>query len=345
MKTFISLLVSFLAAYFLTPFCRVLAVRLKVLDIPGRRKIHHKITALLGGVAIYLGILLGLLTNYREILYLLPVLVGASIILILGLMDDAKKGALSAKVRLLMQFLAILVVITSGIRISFLPVNLWGDIGEIIITIIWILGITNAYNYLDGMDGLATGSAILNAFCFAIILFSTNQSSSGLLAVVLIGACLGFLPYNFKNAKIFLGDAGSTLIGFLLACIALMGHWAQDHFVRISIPVLVLGVPIFDMIFTTIMRIKEEKVKTIGEWLQYGGKDHFHHYLVDLGLQPRGAVLFIYSITLALGISAIMVSNDNAIEAILTLAQSAIIAGILAVLLVVGKRRHSGWKH
>jgi UDP-GlcNAc:undecaprenyl-phosphate GlcNAc-1-phosphate transferase len=105
-----------------------------------------------------------------------------------------------------------------------------------------------------------------------------------------------------------------------------------------------MGVPIFDMIFTTITRIKNEKIGNIIEWLQYGGRDHFHHYLVDLGLQPSGAVVFIYFITLSLGISAIMVSNDKAVEAFLTLSQASIIFGVIAVLIVVGKRRRSGWE-
>jgi UDP-GlcNAc:undecaprenyl-phosphate GlcNAc-1-phosphate transferase len=132
-------------------------------------------------------------------------------------------------------------------------------------------------------------------------------------------------------------------LGFNLAGLALIGNWAQDNIVKISIPILILGVPIFDMIFTTIMRIKEAKIKTLLEWLQYGGKDHFHHYLVDLGMQPIGAVVFIYFVTLSLGISAIMVSNDQAFEAFLTLTQASIIFGIIAALIVVGRRHRSGW--
>jgi len=140
--------------------------------------------------------------------------------------------------------------------------------------------------------------------------------------------------------RMFLGDAGSTFLGFMIACIALKGDWAGDNVVRLSIPILILGVPIFDMIFTTIMRIKEEKVKNLVQWLKYGGKDHFHHYLVDLGLKENGAVLFIYYITFSLGLSAIMVSNDTAIEGVMTLLQSSIIFGVIGVLIVLGKKYH-----
>jgi len=133
-------------------------------------------------------------------------------------------------------------------------------------------------------------------------------------------------------------------LGFTLACIAIQGTWAQNNVVRLFIPILILGVPIFDMIFTTIMRIKDGKVKTIIEWLQYGGRDHFHHYLVDVGLSPIGAVLFIYAISVSLGISAYMVNNDNGIEGLLTIAQATIIFCVIAVLIVVGRRHRTGWK-
>jgi UDP-GlcNAc:undecaprenyl-phosphate GlcNAc-1-phosphate transferase len=220
-----------------------------------------------------------------------------------------------------------------------------GNTIEIFLTCVWIVGLTNAYNYLDGLDGLAAGSATINLFFFAVILYGMGQYALGLIAVVLTAACLGFLPYNLhKINKIFLGEAGSTFLGFMLACIGLQGSWAHDNVVRLFVPVFILGVPIFDMIFTTVMRIKEGKVKTIIEWLQYGGKDHFHHYLVDVGLSPWGAVLFIYALTASLGISAYMVSNDNGIEGLLTISQTTIIFWVIAVLMVVGRRRRSGWQ-
>jgi len=341
MKTFSIFLVSFLVTYLSTPLFRKLATGLKILDLPGPRKIHKSATPLLGGVAIYLGLLSGFLLSLKNLYSLTAILIGATVVMIIGLVDDII--GLSATFRLVCQLIIALIISIFVVRISFLPSSLWGDIGEIIITVIWIVGLTNAYNCLDGLDGLAAGSAVINLFCFAVILYNTKQYSLVILAIILMGACLGFIPYNFKRAKIFLGDAGSTFIGFTLASIALLGNWAEDNIVKITIPVLILGVPIFDMVFTTIMRIKEVKVKTFMEWLQYGGKDHFHHYLVDLGLRPLGAVVFIYFITLSLGISAIIVGNDQAIEAFLTLSQATIIFGVIAVLMVAGKKRHSGW--
>ncbi len=336
MKDYLVFIISFLVAFISTSLFRKLAEKLDILDLPTRRKIHKKATPLLGGAAIYAAVAVGLCLNFKNIYLFWPILSGATVILILGLIDDIK--GLSAQFRLVCQLLVALIMIKLGVRVEFLPNNLWGNIGCIIIGVVWIVGVTNAYNYLDGLDGLAAGSAVINLSCFAIILYITKQYPLALLAIILIAACLGFIPHNFKRAKIFLGDAGSTFLGFTLACIALAGNWAEDNVVKISIPILILGVPIFDMIFTTIIRIKEVKVKTLLEWLQYGGKDHFHHYLVNLGLRPIGAVVFIYFITLSLGISAIMVSNDTAVEAFLTLAQASIIFGVIAVLIVLGKR-------
>ncbi len=327
----------------ITPLVRKLALLLGIVDLPGGRKIHDHATPLLGGLAIYLGVLAGILIRFQSLTQYLPIFVSASFILIVGIIDDVK--GLSAQVRMFCQLLAALLVIYYGVRVTFVPLGLWKDPIEVLLTLFWIIGVTNAYNYLDGLNGLATGSAVINLFCLWSVLNSTKQYALELMVITLMAACIGFLPYNnYKRAKIFLGDAGSTFLGFMLACFALAGDWAANNAVKLSIPILILGVPIFDMIFTTIMRIKEEKIANIIEWLKYGGKDHFHHYLVDLGLSPSGAVRFIYFITFSLGISAIMVSNDSAWEAGLTLSQAGIIFGVIAVLIVVGKRRRSGWK-
>ena len=342
MKTLFAFVVSFGVTYLCLPLCRWLAFRFNILDFPGGRKIHRIATPLLGGAAVYTGLVIAALFNLDKLYFFAPLLFGATLVFIVGLINDVKE--LSARVRLGCQALIALLIAESGMRISFLPASPWKHIAETLITIIWIIGVTNAYNYLDGLDGLAAGSAVINLFCFGAILYKTGQYPLGLLSLILMGACLGFLPHNFKKSKIFLGEAGSTLLGFTLASVALVGDWAKDDIVQISIPVLILGVPIFDMVFTTIMRIWEGKVKTILEWLHYGGKDHFHHYLVDLGFRPIGAVVFIYVLTFSLGLNAVMISKESAARAIVTLCQAAIVFGIIATLMVVGKRRHSGWE-
>ncbi|MCK5305948.1 MAG: undecaprenyl/decaprenyl-phosphate alpha-N-acetylglucosaminyl 1-phosphate transferase [Candidatus Omnitrophica bacterium] len=333
---------SFLIAYLSTPLFRKLALKFKILDKPGRRKIHKKSIPLLGGLAVYLSMILGFALNFTNLRSLLGILIGATLILIMGVIDDIR--GLSAQFRLVGQVIAALIIISFGIRLSFLPDNLWGNAGEILLTLIWIVGITNAFNCLDGIDGLASGTAAVSALFFSIISYQTHQPLVGLTALILMAGCLGFLPHNLKKEKIFLGDGGSTFIGFILAGIAILGNWAEDNVVKLIIPVLILGVPIFDMTFTTIMRIRKEKISSIVEWLKYAGKDHFHHYLIDLGLYQEGAMLFICFISVSFGISAIMVSNENAVVGFFSILQAFIIFAGIAILMIVGKRRR-GRRH
>ncbi|NQT00136.1 MAG: undecaprenyl/decaprenyl-phosphate alpha-N-acetylglucosaminyl 1-phosphate transferase, partial [Candidatus Omnitrophica bacterium] len=329
---------AFLVAYCSTPVLRRLAVKFDILDRPNRRKMHKHPVPLLGGLAIYLGLVSGLILNQEAFGFLSNVLIGATIILVIGLIDDIL--GLSAQIRLIGQLLAALIMISSGIRLTFLPESLWGDATEIILTLIWIVGITNALNYLDGIDGLAAGLSAISAFFLAIISYQTGQLGIGLVAVVLMASCLGFLPHNFKRAKVFLGDAGSTFLGFILAGIAVQGDWAEDNIVKLAVPILILAIPIFDMVLTTIMRIREAKVSTFVEWLKYGGKDHFHHRLISLGLLSREATFFIYFVSISFGINAIMVSNEKAIVGILSILQASIVLGGITVLMLIGRRLH-----
>ncbi len=339
MQTMIAFFTACGVTFLVAPLFKKMAFAVNILDLPdSERKTHQGAIPLLGGLAIYLGALAGFYFHQESFKAILPILFGGTVILYMGAFDDIK--GLSARVRMYIQILVAVAVTAMGVRISFLPDTLLGNITEFVITVFWLVGVTNAFNYLDGLDGLAAGSAVLNFVFFGAILYTTGQFPVGLAAVIIGGACMGFLPHNFfERGKIFLGDAGSTFLGFMLAGIAVVGNWAADNMAKLFIPILVLGVPIFDMIFTTIMRIKEHKVKNIIEWLKYGGRDHFHHYLVDLGLHPRAAVLFIYYLTFSLGLGALNVSNDSAFEAILTLIQISIIFAVIGVLIVMGKRR------
>ena len=326
----------FLVAFLSAPLFRKLAIRRNILDIPNHRKIHKESTPLLGGLAVYMGVMLGLALNLANLHLFSGLVIGSTIILVIGIVDDVK--GLSAKFRLMVQFVAALIMIGSGVRFSFLPNNLWGDAGEIILTLIWVIGITNALNYLDGIDGLAAGIACIITLFFSIICYQTNQIGLALANTALAASCLGFLPHNFMKAKIFLGSAGSTFIGFAIAGMAVMGEWAEDNVVKLAVPILVLGVPIFDMVLTTIMRIKEEKISTIIGWLKYAGKDHFHHRLIDLGLHPTEAAFFIYCVSISFGIGAITVSNEKAVIGILSIMQAFIVFAAIAILMVVGNR-------
>jgi UDP-GlcNAc:undecaprenyl-phosphate GlcNAc-1-phosphate transferase len=331
-----------LVVFVSTPLVRKLALQFHILDIPDLRKPHTHATPLLGGVAIYLGVLLGLSFDFVSFHYLSGILIGGSIILLIGVLDDI--NGLSVKIRLVGQLAASLAVVFSGYRIEILPDNFIGYSGEVMITVIWIIGITNAINYLDGIDGLAAGTSAVSALSFASIGFLTGQYSIAMISIILMACCFGFLPHNFRKEKIFLGDAGSTFLGFTLASIAVIGYWASDNVIKLTVPILILGVPIFDMTFTTIMRIKEKKIHSLTEWLAYAGKDHFHHRLIDLGLSRKQSLLLIIFITGALGINSIIVSNArNTFDGLLAIIQASIIFCVIGVLMVIGAKRRNGW--
>ena len=200
----------------------------------------------------------------------------------------------------------------------------------------WIIGITNAMNFFDGMDGLAGGLGALISFFLGIVAFQTNQPFLGWVAVAMMGGCLGFLPFNFRlkgQARIFLGDAGSTVIGFLLACIAVYGDWAEGNpVVALLSPVLIFWILIFDMVHITVERILTGKVLNFWQWLEYVGRDHLHHRLANAKKRKKKSVLFIYLMCLCLGSSAIVLRNARSIDAILLIIQASIIVILITVL-------------
>ena len=332
-------IISFLLSLILTPLLRAVALRLKILDHPAQRKIHQVPMPLLGGAAVYLAFLVPMFLLGLSDRYLMGLVLGATLIFVTGLVDDLKK--LPALFRLMVQLIAAIIVISSGMVLSFLPNTFWGNAGEILLTIIWILGLINALNCLDGIDGLAATLTITQGLCFLVIAYQTRQFLVGCVSAALVGSSLGFLKYNFNPARIFLGDAGSTLIGFIFAVIALMGTWAENNFVSIFVPVFILGVPIFDMTLTTIMRLREKKVINVLTWLSYTGKDHFHHRLLDLGFGPRSAVVFIASISLSIGISGILLMKRSIATATFMLLQAAMVFMLIGILMVVSAREKS----
>src|SRR5436309_400382 len=204
------------------------------------------------------------------------------------------------------------------------------------------LTVTNAVQFLDGMDGLAAGLGVIAGLFFSISALQTNQRYLMFLAGALVGACLGFLPYNFRpgGARIFLGDSGASFIGFTLAGLAVMGEWADnDPLIALFTPTLILGVPLFDIAFVGVARVVTGKVASLHEWLAYTGKDHIHHRFAALGLARPQSVLLIYFISATLGLSAMLLENATTREAALVLLQAACVLAIVAILQSVGRGR------
>jgi len=228
-------------------------------------------------------------------------------------------------------------LIAFGVRLSFLPGTWWGNGGEVLLTIIWVVGITNAVNFFDGMDGLATGLTAICSLSFFVVALITHQSYLGYLTVALAGSCLGFLKFNFKPASIFLGDAGSTFLGFTLAGIAVMGGWAEKNpKVALSLPVIILSVFIFDMIYITVARVWNGRVKNFKEWIEHTGKDHLHHRLVTLGFNETQTVLLIFLITACLGIGGINLRANGDLRIYLGFLQASFIFIVIVILMLAG---------
>jgi UDP-GlcNAc:undecaprenyl-phosphate GlcNAc-1-phosphate transferase len=341
-KSIYLLLLSFSIAYTATPLVLLLARRVGAIDNPGGTKTHEVPAALLGGVAIYAAFVLTVLHTFDLNPQLTAVILAGTLLLIVGLVDDLWQ--LSPSLRLLAQLVAVGIVIRYGVVVTFLPTGFLGSLAEYVITAIWIVGITNAFNFLDGMDGLAAGSCCISAVFFGLVGSQHHQSLMVYLSMPLAGACLGFLPYNFRrrrSAAIFMGDAGSTFIGFMMACLGLMGQWAGDHVVRLIIPILILGMPIFDTTFTTCMRVKSGQVRSLREWVSCSAQDHVHDRLAGLRIGRPGAVLIIYVVTVWLGLSALTLEKTTGLSALLQVGQSIIVFLLLGFFMVFVQRKYA----
>ncbi len=342
------LCLSFSLSFFMNPVFARIAKKMNILDIPDARKLHKEATPLLGGAAVFFGFSLALLTNGIFSKPIVVILIASLILFGIGILDDIKE--VSAGLKLLTQLACSLLVMSSGIILRVLPVDLgiFATIGNSLLTVFWIIGIANAMNFFDGMDGLAAGLGAVISFFLGVVAFQTGQPFLGWVAIAMLGGCLGFLPFNFrikKNAAIFLGDAGSVVIGFILACVAVYGDWAQGNpVVALVSPVLIFWILIFDMVHITVDRILTGKVKNFRQWIEYVGKDHLHHRLANVLGGRKQSVLFIYLLGLCLGTSAVVLRNARPTDAILLIIQACIMVVLITVLERRGRKANGTLK-
>jgi UDP-GlcNAc:undecaprenyl-phosphate GlcNAc-1-phosphate transferase len=203
------------------------------------------------------------------------------------------------------------------------------------------VGITNAFNFMDGIDGLASSMGFICSILFLLVLVNTNQYQVSIISASLAGCCIGFLKYNWNPAKVFLGDGGSTLIGFLLGTMAIYGTWSHNEILpAISLPLLILSIPIYDLVYTTISRIKNGKVKNIKDWLEYAGLDHLHHRLLAIGFDTKKAVIFISLLNILLGLEAsTIVVQDKITETFITIIQVFSIFIIISFIMIISRNK------
>ena len=290
-----------------TPWAKKISIRVGAIDYPKDRGMHKKPMPRMGGIAIVLGFMITVLvlsffSRNIEMRQFMGFVAGAVIIVVLGIFDDIY--GLSAKLKLAVQILAALVVIFSGIRINLVmwPVTYYLQKLSIPITLVWIIGVTNAVNLIDGLDGLAAGVSSIAALSLMVLCILTGSETAVMLTAALAGSCLGFLPRNFNPAEIFMGDTGSTFLGFVLAVTSILGVFKGYAILAVIVSMLCLGLPVFDTLFAMLRRIIRHKP------IMQADRGHLHHRLIDKGYSQRQAVLILYIISLCCGLFAIFLS-------------------------------------
>lgn len=306
----------------LTPLVKKFAVRIGAMDTPNARKVHTRIMPRLGGLGIFLAFIITVAAllpfvsawfTARDMSFVSAFLIGGSIIVLIGALDD--RFELSAKVKLLGQIVAASVVVFGfNIRVDFVNIpfqdaysslETWVSIP---LTILWIVGVTNAINLIDGLDGLAAGVSGIAIGTIAVMSFLMGNTMIALMCLVLLGSIIGFLFFNFHPAKIFMGDTGSLFLGFSLAMLSMLG-FKQIAVVSFITPLIIIGVPLSDTLFAIIRRAVQRKP------IFSPDKGHLHHCLRELGFSHRQTVLIIYGIAAFFGVLAIIQSSAAMFEA------------------------------
>ena len=291
-----------------TPLVRYAALKLGILDNPSARKVHSAPVPLMGGIAIYVAFIAALVL-WGERSYVNEVVgisVGATLVSIVGALDDSR--GMGSYLKLLFQVAAATVLILSGVQ-----VRLFDGVLDIVLTLLWVVGITNAFNLLDNMDGLSSGVATIAAAFFTLLAAMSDQYLVGTLAAALCGACLGFLVYNWNPARVFMGDTGSLFLGFLLAAVGIKLRFpANSASITWMIPILVLALPLFDTSLVFFSRLRRGRNP-----LTTPGKDHVSHRLARRTGSQREAVLLCYLITGGTGLAAIFLTQANSQEALI----------------------------
>jgi len=309
--SFVLFLIALLLALIITPVYRLIAEKLEITDKPSERKMHKAPIPVGGGVAIYLSFFVTILIatimfplsgqtfTSRDTSILFSLFLGGTLTMLVGLIDDILN--MPPKVKLLCQIIIGLIVFSFGVSITFIRSPLGGFFYfphwlSIIVTLFWIVGIMNAINLLDGLDGLLAGVSTISATIFFIVALMKGQILVAILMAALAGATLGFLRYNFNPAQLFMGDTGSLFLGILFACLSVLGALKGTTTVALFVPVFIMGLPILDTLWAIVRRaLKRQPIFK-------ADKGHIHHRLMNLGLTQRQAVLIIYAINICFGL-------------------------------------------
>lgn len=316
---YIAFAVAFVLSFVFTPMARRLAFKLDVLDYPkDERKLHKEPVPYLGGAAIYASTIICMLVFTEMDKMSISIIIGGTLIFFTGLVDDIKD--ISAKWKMAAQIIAAVIAIYGGVKIQWISnpfptsevvylLNL-----SIPATLFWIVGITNTINLIDGIDGLASGVAAIAATTLMVISAINGFSFIVVECAIVAGASLGFLPFNFNPAKIFMGDTGALFLGYMLAVLSIAGVMKTVTAVTIVVMVFVLGIPILDTTFAIIRRMVNKKP------IMQADKGHVHHRLLDIGFSQKETVLILYVISIAFGAAAIFIADSEPVAGTIVIA-------------------------
>ena len=299
-----------------TPIVRKLAFKIGAVDVPkDDRRVHKKAMPLMGGLAIFAAVIVSVLIFLPLDKTTFSILIGGTLIVISGIIDDLKD--MSPKVKLLFQILAGVVLILGGIKVDFITNPFTSNSSllylrwlSIPITMFWVVGITNTLNLIDGLDGLAAGVAMISSVSLMLVASKFGYEEITILSAIVAGACLGFLPFNFNPAKIFMGDTGALFLGFMLAAISIEGVMKSVATIAVIVPILILGVPIFDTTFAIFRRLLN------GQSIMAADKGHLHHRLLNKGFSQKKTVLILYGISSIFGLFAVLIAKANSRQAV-----------------------------
>ena len=326
-------------SYIATPFVKELAFKIGAVDVPKDNRRMHKVPIpRMGGLAIVIAFLLCTFLFVKLDAQMRGVLLGAVIILVVGVLDDCL--TLRALPKFLAQIVAALIVYFSGNEIRYVSHPFADgllDLGVFsgFVTVVWIVMMTNAVNFIDGLDGLAVGVSGISTATMLVIAMLMGEVDVAVILAALLGSCLGFIPYNFNPAQIFMGDTGSTFLGFILATVSIQGLFKFYTIISFAVPFLMLGLPLFDTCFAILRRISK------GQNPMAPDRSHVHHRLIDMGFNQKQAVAILYVISGILGLSAVVLTTSGALKAMILLC-ALCLAGLIAVKISMG---HAEPKH
>ncbi len=316
-------IISFIFSFASTPLVRRLAYRIGAVDVPkDKRRVHKRPTPRIGGLAIIFGFMVAIISFSdswsREFA---ATLIGAGILAVLGVVDDCKE--LDAKLKFVVQIAAALVVVLYGdIKISvfsnpnvfsqspYLVLPQWASVT---VTVLWIVFMTNAVNFIDGLDGLAAGVSAIMSMSLVFIAITYHEYAIALMGLAIMGSCFGFLPYNFNPAKIFMGDTGSMFLGYMLSVLSVQGMFKSYAVISFAVPLIMLGLPLFDALFAMMRRVLSGKNPMSAD------RGHLHHRLYDMGFSQKQTVFILYAISGVLGITSILLAEQRFLRAMLLL--------------------------